>query len=96
MFICKALTLCRTRLSLLFARGPLTEAVRSSLDGSGAGDGREAIDTDLVNDAALGGVARSTTGGLAIVERGLIGVEMVRRGVSVGASGIGGMLGGWP
>jgi len=94
VFICKALTLCRTRLSLLFARGPLTDDVRSSLEGSGAADGREAIETDLVNDPALGGVARSTTLGLGIVETGLIGVEIVRRGISVGTSGIG-TFGGW-
>jgi hypothetical protein len=84
LFICNALTLCRTKLSLLFARGPLTDDVRSSLVGSGA-DGGEAIETDLVNDAAFG--ARSTTLGLVVA------VEIARLGALVGGAGIG-ILGG--
>lgn len=83
LFICSALTLCRTKLSLLFARGPLTDDVRSSLVGSGA-DGGEAIETDLVNGAAFG--ARSTTLGLVVA-------EIVRLGALVGGAGIG-ILGG--
>jgi len=80
-FICKALTLCRTRLSLLFARGPLTDDVRSSFVGSRAADGGEATETDRVNDAPFG-ATRSTTLCLVVV-------EIARFGVSVGAAGIG-------
>lgn len=72
-------------LSLLFARGPLTDDVRSSLVGSGA-DGGEAIETDLVNDAAFG-AARSTILGLVVA------VEIACLGALVGGAGRG-LLGG--
>jgi hypothetical protein len=63
-------------------RGPLTDDARSSLLGSGIEeDGDDAIETDRVNDAPFN-ATRSATLGLVVV-------DTVRLGASVGAGGMG-------